>query len=340
MRRVGGLEKLALERIRLTGMGGGPVERGFEARAAVQLGGIAPGGVPVDRGGRDAVVEPATVAVLLQPAPQAGPLPQQRLVRDFGRAVARGDETPRDQRLEHVRISELDERHTPADVVGAFAGLGESQQEPPARALLVRCELPVGVLGEPGHRAADTAGVVIAGVGEDAAAAAHPGLQQRRGQQRERARLVGHVGGDRVGEPGFERQRRPAGWFLDRGVDLGVGHRSDEQLTLGEQPRERRVRGEAAVVVRPERDHDGGRAVGRGGGSNDRVEERGLRVVVATGGEQLLQVVHHQRHPSIGSGERALESGLITRGDEHRVPVATPGQRARSQRGQEPGTHE
>ena len=196
-----------------------------------------------------------------------------------------------------MRVAELDERDTPADVVGAFAGLGEAQQQQPARALFVGGELPVGVLGEPGHRAADPARVVIAGVGEDPAAAAHPGLQQRRGQQRERARLAGHVGGDRVGEPGFERQRRPVGGFLDRGVDLGVGHRSDEQLTLGDQPRERRAHGEAAVVVRPERDHDGGRAVGRGGRSDDRVEERGLRVVVATGGEQLLQVVHHQCDP-------------------------------------------
>ena len=64
-----------------------------------------------------------------QPASQAGPLPQQRLVRDLGRAVARGDETPCDERLEHVRVSELDEGHPPADAVGVFCGLGESEQE-------------------------------------------------------------------------------------------------------------------------------------------------------------------------------------------------------------------
>ena len=77
---------------------------------------------------------------------------------DFRHAVARRHETPRDQRLEHVRLAELDERHTPADVVGAFARLGHSQQEQPARALVVGCQLPIGVLGEPGHRAADAAG--------------------------------------------------------------------------------------------------------------------------------------------------------------------------------------
>ena len=234
VRGVGSVEKLALERTCLTGMGCGPVERGFEARAAVQLGGIAPRGVPVDRRGRDAVVEPATVAVLFQPASQAGPLSQQRLVRDLGRAVARGDETPCDERLEHVRVSELDEGHPPADVVGVFCGLGESEQELPALALLVQCQLQVRVLGESRHRAAHTTGVVVAGVGEGAAAAAHPGLQECRRQQRERARLVRHVGGDRVGKPGFERQSGAVGGFLDRGVDLVIGHGSDEQVTLGE----------------------------------------------------------------------------------------------------------
>ena len=191
---VGGIEKLALERTSFAGMGGGPVERGVEACAAVQLGGIAPGGVPVDRRDRDAVVEPrpsrsssnqlrkrghsrsnASCATSAAPSPV---VTRRRVTSVWSTCV----------------VSELHERHPPADVVGAFAGLGQAQQEQPTHALVVGCQLPVRVLGEPGHRAADAAGVVVAGVGEHPSTSTHPGLQQCRGQQRERARLVRHVG--------------------------------------------------------------------------------------------------------------------------------------------------
>ena len=75
---------------------------------------------------------------------------------------------------------------------------------------------------------------------------------------RQRARLVRHVAGYRFREPGPECQPGPAGWFLDHRVDLGVGHRPDEELALGEQPRELRVGGEAAgAIVGPAHDHDG-----------------------------------------------------------------------------------
>ncbi len=240
VRRAGGLEELPFDAVGLAGMSGRPVERGVEAGAAVELGGIASGGVPIDCCRRHAVVQAATVTVLLQPAPQAWPLPQQRFVRDFRRVVIRGDKTPSDQGLQHpllgailvdanraIVVAELRERYTPTHVLGTLTGFGEAQQQEPARVLFVGCELRIHVLREADNGSAHTPSVVVARVGEHAAGAAYPGFQQRGGHQRKRARLAGRVGRDGVREAGFERQRRATRGFLDRGVDLGVGHRSD-----------------------------------------------------------------------------------------------------------------
>ena len=164
----GGIEELALERICLTGMGCGPVERG--SARAVQLGGIAPGGVPVDR-------RAATRWWSRRPSRSSSnqlrrrPLSQQRLVRDLGRAVARGDETPCDERREHVRLRARRgaPRRTssePSAGSASRAGVAGTVARPMSTA--GTCSRRVA------HRAAHTTGVVVAGVGEGAAAAAHP----------------------------------------------------------------------------------------------------------------------------------------------------------------------
>ena len=81
--RLGGVE------VRL--VGGGPVQRRCEAGAAVELTGIAAGGVPRARGARQMVVDPPALGVVLEPAAQARPLAQQRLVGHLDRTLADGD---------------------------------------------------------------------------------------------------------------------------------------------------------------------------------------------------------------------------------------------------------
>ena len=65
-------------------MAGGPVERGGQPRAAVELGRVAAAVVPLARRDAEVVVQAAALGVLLEPAAQARPLAQQRLVGDLG----------------------------------------------------------------------------------------------------------------------------------------------------------------------------------------------------------------------------------------------------------------
>jgi hypothetical protein len=65
-----------------------PVQRGGQARAAVQLGADRVRSRPTARAASRSALQPAALGVLLEPAAQARPLAQQRLVRDLGLAVA------------------------------------------------------------------------------------------------------------------------------------------------------------------------------------------------------------------------------------------------------------
>ena len=62
---------------------GRPFQRRGQPRAAVELAGVAAAGVPLACGVSELVVQAAALGVLLEPAAQARPLAQQRLVRDL-----------------------------------------------------------------------------------------------------------------------------------------------------------------------------------------------------------------------------------------------------------------
>ena len=84
LRRLAALgDELALELVDVERVVSGPVERGREPCAAVELALIAPGRVPLGRSLGDVTTKPAPFGVLLDPLAQARPLAQQRLVGDL-----------------------------------------------------------------------------------------------------------------------------------------------------------------------------------------------------------------------------------------------------------------
>ena len=90
-----GVQERALGRGELEIVAACPVERRGQARAAVQLAGIAAAALPFAGGGAQVATQPAPLGVLLQPAAQPRPLAQQRLVRDLDLALADGEQARR-----------------------------------------------------------------------------------------------------------------------------------------------------------------------------------------------------------------------------------------------------
>lgn len=74
----------------------------------------------------------------------------------------------------------LRQRHPAAHRQPRLAGVGEPDQDAPRRLLLGLRQPGVRRIGEPGQRAGNPARRQVASVGEGAAAAALPGVQQRR----------------------------------------------------------------------------------------------------------------------------------------------------------------
>ena len=89
------VEEGALARGELGVVVGGPVERRRQARAAIELAGVAAAGLPFARGAAEVAVQPPALGVFLEPAAQARPLAQQRLVRDLDLAVADREQAAR-----------------------------------------------------------------------------------------------------------------------------------------------------------------------------------------------------------------------------------------------------
>ena len=90
---LGGLaalgDELPLELVEVERVIGGPVERGGETGAAVELAPIARRRVPLGRRLGDVAAKPASFGVLLDPLAQARPFAQQRLVGDLDGALRR-----------------------------------------------------------------------------------------------------------------------------------------------------------------------------------------------------------------------------------------------------------
>ncbi len=84
-----------------------------------------------------------------------------------------------------------------------------------------------------------------------------PQLGKRRGQQRQRPRLVPSVVDQGVGQPDLEHKPSQPGRMLDGPTDLGGGQSPDQNGGVGERLREHRLVGKAGDVVGAHAEDDG-----------------------------------------------------------------------------------
>ena len=306
------------------------------------------------------------LGVLLQPAAQPRPLAKQRLVGDLDRVLVDGDETALGQRREGARgvlvalDLQLGERDPPADRC-RLLGVGEPQQDGSRPLALRLAQAPVGAFGEARHGAADAAARRIAGLAQGPSASLLPELEQGGGQQWQTAGLVGNIVDQLRGQPGLDPQARPAGRELDRPAQLLARHRPDEHLVGADLGGKRPVLGAAAVEVGADREHDDDTLLGIVGEADERLCEGRPLAFVATGGEQLLELIDGE-HQALVRFERVqrrselvvtvalacrgrdarhdaaqLRERMLARSDQHLSPAPRAWQHAVRQRRQQPG---
>ena len=323
------VQERALGRVELGLVAGRPVERGGEARAAVQPAGIARVGVPRARGVAELAVQAPALRVLLEPGAQPRPFAQQRLVRDLDRAV--GD---RQQPAVGEPGDDLGDALARRARRARSGGARSRRSRPRRRGAAAACAPPPAAPDRARTNASSASRATApwtpplrayAASRRRAPVALAPELEQRRGQQRQRARLALDVRQQRLDELRLDAQADPLRRALDRAPQLVARHRADEHVVGAEQARQLGVGGAAAVEVRAHGEHDDAAAVAIAGGAHERGDELvALRLVLARG-EQLLELVDREhaaplaREPPGRAAERAQR--LLAGTDQRLRPV-------------------
>ena len=114
----------------------------------------------------------------------------------------------------------------------------------------------------------DAAALAVALDRQRAPVAALPGGAQRVREQRQGARLAGDVAQHEVDEAGLEPQPGQPRRLGDGPPQLGVGHRPEQDLLVGDRAGEAGMRAQLPVEVGAHADHD------RAGKVEQRVDER------------------------------------------------------------------
>ena len=195
---------------------GAPLERGRQPRAAVQVAGIAASASQARAASPSWRCSRRPSRILVQPAAQPRPFAQQRLVRDLDRAVAD---------RQQAAVGE------PGDDLGVLAparpparrarpgGARSRRPRPRRRAAAARCARPPAAPDRACTNASSASRAtapwtpplrVVRSEAQPPPVALAPELEQRGGQQRQRARLAFDVGQQRVDELGLDAAGRPA----------------------------------------------------------------------------------------------------------------------------------
>ena len=329
-RRAALVEEGPLDVSQLGVVGGRPVERGGQPRAAVELAGVAAARVPLARRDAEVVVQAPALDVLLEPFAQARPLAQQGLVGDLRLLAADGHEPAVGQRGEHLRGArralELGERDAPAHGGVALADPGQPHEDRPRARLLLPAR---GRRRRARPAARPRRGRRPRGrrrEREALAVALLPQLEQRGREQRQRTGLAPDVGDQRVDERGVGAQARALRGGLDRAPQLVAAHRADRHVAGAQHPPQLGVARAAPVEVGAQGDQDDRAAARVAHGGDERVGERGALVLVAAGGEELLELVDGDHEPALGRGlcDRLPERAARVRARAHDARPPSP----------------
>ena len=200
-RRAARGEEVALDRVELAVVRGRPLQRGGQPRAAVQLAGVAPRVVPVARGLR------AGARAAGVPAASSSSQPRSRgHSRSSASCATSTSSSPSVTRRSSASTASTSATSVAVRARRAGRAGGRPRRPSPvarpaaggsarASARSLRLEPLVRALGQPRDRALHAAGALVGRRSRSALpVAVLPQLEQRRGQQRQRARLALDVG--------------------------------------------------------------------------------------------------------------------------------------------------
>ena len=307
------IEELALTCVQRVGMLLRPFRRSAQPGAAVEVARVPVTRFPELCGVADRPVQSDAFSILLQPVTQGRPLADEDLVSDLRGALAQRDQPGLREAIEQrfdllaraVLGHELVDADSASGVLDPFAELGEAQEEVAHQPVLIgrnRLDHRVGSLGDSGRH---TAALPVRLDRHRASVAVLPGHPQGVGQQRQRTGLAGDVAQDQLDQAGLEAQSGEARRLDDRSLELGVAHRTQEDLVASDGPSELCVAGELAVHVSAYGDHDG-RAE-----REQTIDERVAACAVVTQREELLELVDDDQ---LVGGVRARRAAGSRRG--------------------------
>ena len=271
-------DERALEPVQLGLVPLGPVKRGSQPGAAVELRRVAACRQPAAGRAHEVQVQPASVGVLLEPRPQSGPLAQQRLMRDLHLSLADRDQPRLGEDVEDLRdrvALELAQLGAASHDGVALALSGQPQQDPPGQQPACGVKPLVGLLGLARDRPADSPGLLVRrpaagccrrGAATAPAAPTRPAAAHRAGPRRRRRSAS-------TSSRSTRRPARRAGSSIARRSSSSQ-HRPDEHVAGAQEPRQLRVRGAAAVVVGAHGDDDQCAPAHVPHGRHERVDER------------------------------------------------------------------
>jgi hypothetical protein len=288
------------------------------------------------------LVQAPALRVLLEPRAQSRPLAQQRLMRDLHLALIDRHEPVVRERGEDRGVTfalEFGQRDPAAHDQLAVALARQPQEDPARDVALVRIELLVRSLGESCNRAVDAAGLLVRTQVQAPPVTMLPELQQRCRQQWQRPGLALDVGDKGIDELGLDLESRALRRQLDRPPQLVAAHRTDRYLVRPEQAPELGIARAAPIEVGADGEqHERSPAwVARAG--DERVDERVALVLVAAGGEDLLELVDRDDQATVwrDAGHRLLERSerVDTWPQQRERPVPAARDHILSQRGEQ-----
>ena len=191
-----------------------PLQDGFEAGAAVQLGGRATERLPAVGGGGEVAQDAVTGGVLVEPRPQPRPRSGQRFVGELDGVLLGGDQPGADEQAEHpfaVGVAaERAGRDTRANRFTVGRRGDEAQQHRAQLWALLGGKALVEPVGGAGDGPADLPGGPVPLDGEHTAVAPPPRLGQGVRQQRQGTGLALDVAHQQVDQPALRGAARPA----------------------------------------------------------------------------------------------------------------------------------
>ncbi len=215
-----------------------------------------------------------TIAILVEPRAQPRPVPDERLVRDLGRAVADGDEAGVGHRVEQLgdalvapERGELGQRRPAAGVLGPFSRFGQREERAPRKLLLVGIERAVHVFCGRRHRGAHSARGPVRVERELPAVPILPRRAKCVGEQRQGAGLAQDLLDQHLDQARLDVQTRDLRRTGNGLAQLLLTHRAKQQLIRCDRPRQSWMLGAAPVVIGAQCDGDGSLAI------HERVEE-------------------------------------------------------------------